>query len=106
MCLIAGRTHDNPQLFHDCVVKFAAKFIYLEKPGAPTVDALQDMQKYLQISMTPRFLLATIRMSHPIFKKQLLWRVQQETPTSFSVTTIATPKQTYRKSFRATQKVC
>jgi predicted dehydrogenase len=44
MCLIAGRTHDNPQLFHDCVVKFAAKFIYLEKPGAPTVDDLQDMQ--------------------------------------------------------------
>ena len=45
MCLIAGRTLDNPKLFHDCVIQYGAKFIYLEKPGAPTVEALIEMQQ-------------------------------------------------------------
>ncbi|KAI2499665.1 hypothetical protein MHU86_14846 [Fragilaria crotonensis] len=44
MCLIAGRTHDNPKLVHDSLVQFGAKFIYLEKPGAPTIAELEDMQ--------------------------------------------------------------
>lgn len=42
MCLIAGRTNDNPVLFKECIDK-GAKIIYLEKPGAPTVSELQDM---------------------------------------------------------------
>ncbi len=42
MCLIAGRTNDNPKLFKQCVEQ-GAKVIYLEKPGAPTVAELQDM---------------------------------------------------------------
>ena len=43
MCLIAGRTPDNPLLFAQCIDK-GASVIYLEKPGAPTVDELQDMK--------------------------------------------------------------
>jgi len=42
MCLIAGRTADNPTLFKACV-EHGAKIIYLEKPGAPSVDELQEM---------------------------------------------------------------
>ena len=43
MCLIAGRTNDNPKLFKECVDQ-GAKVIYLEKPGAPTVAELQEMR--------------------------------------------------------------
>ena len=42
MCLIAGRTADNPKLFRECVEQ-GASVIYLEKPGAPSVDELQKM---------------------------------------------------------------
>jgi len=42
MCLIAGRTADNPKLFRECV-EHGAKIVYLEKPGAPSVDELQEM---------------------------------------------------------------
>ena len=44
MCLIAGRTHDNPKLVHDSIVHFGAKLVYLEKPGASTVEELAHMQ--------------------------------------------------------------
>lgn len=43
MCLIAARTNENPSLFRQCVEK-GAKVIYLEKPGAPTVQELENMQ--------------------------------------------------------------
>lgn len=43
MCLIAGRTPDNPKLFRSCIEQGAA-VIYLEKPGAPTVSELQSMK--------------------------------------------------------------
>jgi predicted dehydrogenase len=42
MCLIAGRTADNPKLFKECIEQ-GATVIYLEKPGAPSVDELQEM---------------------------------------------------------------
>jgi len=45
LCLIAGRTADNPALFKGCV-DHGAKFIYLEKPGAPSVVELQEMADY------------------------------------------------------------
>lgn len=48
MCLIAGRTADNPALFKACV-DHGAKFIYLEKPGAPSVEKLQEMADYAEI---------------------------------------------------------
>jgi len=43
MCLIAGRTAENPELFRQCVER-GAQVIYLEKPGAPTVKELEDMR--------------------------------------------------------------
>ena len=43
LCLIAGRTGDNPRLFRECVAK-GAKVIYLEKPGASSVQELQEMK--------------------------------------------------------------
>jgi len=48
LCLIAGRTSDNPALFKGCV-DHGAKFIYLEKPGAPSVVELQEMADYAKI---------------------------------------------------------
>lgn len=42
MTLIAGRTNDNPKLFEQCADQ-GAKIIYLEKPGAPSVEKLQQM---------------------------------------------------------------
>jgi len=45
LCLIAGRTTDNPALFKTCV-DHGAKFIFLEKPGAPSVAKLQEMADY------------------------------------------------------------
>lgn len=45
ICLIAGRTADNPKLFRSCI-DHGAKVIYLEKPGAPTVQELQEMSDY------------------------------------------------------------
>lgn len=43
LCLIAGRTPDNPGLFSQCVNK-GASCIYLEKPGAPSVQELEEMK--------------------------------------------------------------
>lgn len=43
MCLIAGRTVDNPLLFKQCIEK-GASVIYLEKPGAPSVKELEEMK--------------------------------------------------------------
>jgi len=42
ICLIAGRTSDNPKLFNECI-SHGAKVIYLEKPGAESVEKLQLM---------------------------------------------------------------
>jgi len=43
LCLIAGRTPDNPKLFRQCVNK-GASIIFLEKPGAPSVKELEEMR--------------------------------------------------------------
>ena len=45
LCLIAGRTNDNPALFKACVAQ-GAKTIFLEKPGAPSVAELQEMSDW------------------------------------------------------------
>merc|ERR1712187_1092371 len=45
LCIICGRTADNPKLFKDAV-DHGFKHIYLEKPGAPTVAELEEMDKY------------------------------------------------------------
>jgi len=43
ICLIAGRTQDNPSFFEQCLDK-GCKTIYLEKPGAPDVQTLTRMR--------------------------------------------------------------
>mmetsp|Transcript_3533 Transcript_3533/g.4349 ORF Transcript_3533/g.4349 Transcript_3533/m.4349 type:complete len:347 (-) Transcript_3533:206-1246(-) len=48
MCLIAGRTSDNPALFKACVAQ-GAKIVYLEKPGAPSVAELQEMSDWAKV---------------------------------------------------------
>lgn len=44
LALISGRTADNPRLLTESIAK-GAKCVYLEKPGAPTVAELQQMEK-------------------------------------------------------------
>jgi predicted dehydrogenase len=43
LALISGRTADNPRLLKEAI-KHGAKCVYLEKPGAPTVAELEQMQ--------------------------------------------------------------
>jgi predicted dehydrogenase len=43
LCIVAGRTSDNPRFFRECI-GHGASHIYLESPGAPTIEQLQDMQ--------------------------------------------------------------
>merc|ERR1719401_558614 len=45
LAVICGRTADNPKLFKQAV-DHGFKYIYLEKPGAPTVAELEEMDKY------------------------------------------------------------
>ena len=44
LALISGRTADNPRLMNETIAR-GAKCVYLEKPGAPTVAELEQMQK-------------------------------------------------------------
>jgi predicted dehydrogenase len=44
LALISGRTADNPRLLKETIA-MGAKCVYLEKPGAPTVAELEQMQK-------------------------------------------------------------
>lgn len=44
LALISGRTADNPGLLTKCI-EAGCSTIYLEKPGAPTVDALAGMKE-------------------------------------------------------------
>jgi predicted dehydrogenase len=43
MGIITGRTADNPALLEQCL-KIGCQTIYLEKPGAPTVQQLKEMR--------------------------------------------------------------
>lgn len=44
LALISGRTTDNPRLLTEAI-KAGCKTVYLEKPGAPTVQELETMRK-------------------------------------------------------------
>merc|ERR1719145_158181 len=44
VALVSGRTADNPRLLGECI-DAGCKCIYLEKPGAPTVEELQSMKE-------------------------------------------------------------
>merc|ERR1719197_1290426 len=47
LVLICGRTADNPRLFREAVDR-GFSHVYLEKPGAPSVAELEDMESYAQ----------------------------------------------------------
>eukprot|EP00854_Cymbomonas_tetramitiformis_P006309 gene6309-7561_t len=53
--IIASRTADNPQLFH-AVIDAGVKYIYLEKPGAPTVAELENMAVYAEANAVQVFM--------------------------------------------------
>ena len=44
LCLIAAKTRDNPKHFEECILK-GASVIYLESPGAQSVEQLAHMQQ-------------------------------------------------------------
>lgn len=44
MALISGRTADNPRLLSEAITS-GCMTVYLEKPGAPTLEELEDMKK-------------------------------------------------------------
>ena len=46
LALISGRTADNPKLLKEAIDVAGCSVIYLEKPGAPTVQELADMRDY------------------------------------------------------------
>jgi len=46
LALISGRTADNPRLLKEAIDAAGCSVIYLEKPGAPTVQELADMRDY------------------------------------------------------------
>ena len=46
LALISGRTADNPRLLKEAIDVAGCSVIYLEKPGAPTVQELADMRDY------------------------------------------------------------
>jgi hypothetical protein len=43
LCVIAGKTKDNPRFFKECI-GMGATHIYLEVPGAPSIGQLKDME--------------------------------------------------------------
>lgn len=55
MAVICGRTADNPKLFKQAI-DHGFTHIYLEKPGAPTVDELKEMAVYAKEKKVPVFM--------------------------------------------------
>jgi predicted dehydrogenase len=45
LALVSGRTADNPRLLTEAIEDAGCKSIYLEKPGAPTVKELEEMEE-------------------------------------------------------------
>lgn len=80
LCLIAGRTMDNPKLFRQCLEN-GSSFIYLEKPGAPSVAELKDMKSRAEI-MGAKVYLGYNKNVTPYVTKAL---VQQRTVKGSSV---------------------
>ena len=55
VCLIAGRTPDNPKFFRQAIAA-GATHILLEKPGAPTVGELQAMAAEAKAANVPVYM--------------------------------------------------
>jgi predicted dehydrogenase len=69
LCLIAARTADNPKLLRQCIEK-GAKFIFLEKPGAPSVEELRDM-KMLAVSRQVKVFMGFNKHVTPYVRKAI-----------------------------------
>ena len=52
VALIAGRAGDCPALF-EAAIGVGVKHIFLEKPGAPTVEAMEGMAKQAEAAGVP-----------------------------------------------------
>lgn len=76
LCLIAGRTSDNPSLFKACVAQ-GAKTIFLEKPGAPSVAELKDMSAWAK-SQNVRVYLGYNKNVTPYVQKALTLSKEKE----------------------------
>jgi predicted dehydrogenase len=55
MALISGRTADNPRLLRE-VIEAGCTAVYLEKPGAPTVEELEAMRKFAAEKKVPAYM--------------------------------------------------
>jgi predicted dehydrogenase len=55
LVIICGRTSDNPRLFREAV-DHGFSHVYLEKPGAPTVDELTEMAEYAKGKKVPVYM--------------------------------------------------
>ena len=55
MALISGRTADNPRLLRE-VIEAGCTAVYLEKPGAPTVEELESMRKFAAEKKVPVYM--------------------------------------------------
>ena len=55
MALISGRTADNPRLLRE-VIDAGCTAVYLEKPGAPTVEELEAMRSFAAERKVPVYM--------------------------------------------------
>ena len=55
MALISGRTADNPRLLRE-VIEAGCTAVYLEKPGAPTVEELEAMRSFAAERKVPVYM--------------------------------------------------
>jgi len=53
LALVSGRTADNPRLLTEAIEDAKCSTIYLEKPGAPTVKELEEMQSEAESHNVP-----------------------------------------------------
>jgi predicted dehydrogenase len=55
LALIAGRAGSNPQLLREVIDK-GVSGVYLEKPGAPSVEKLEEMAAYADAKGVPVYM--------------------------------------------------
>jgi predicted dehydrogenase len=76
LALISGRTADNPRLLKE-LIDHGVTHIFLEKPGAPSVAELQEMQAYAKSKGVPVYMGYNKNVT-PYVKKAL--EFEQKTP--------------------------
>jgi len=74
IALISGRTADNPRLLEEVINK-GVTHVYLEKPGAPTVDELQKMKEFAKKKGVPVYMGYNKNVT-PYVKKALAFQAE------------------------------